>query len=313
MSIDANVQETIQDSNQYLTNFVKRFPVHNPIGDFIAPPFRVKLEAGNYLRYTEDIHRIWENRITGRQKALEIQWDAEYDTYACLEYGMAKFVSRKAKAQAIAPIKLEQEAGKRLKHYQAKARDFRVWQIAGSAAVVTQGANIGAAWAAAGGTPITNLLTGMAAIEASIGVLPNKILVPSAVALAMISTTEWQNYFLLSGNFDYAKEGAFNIMTGLRKLGLEPMVTGVRGLSTYKCTTSDPAPESLVSDSVLLFYSEPNPTTDCMTFMFSPYVAKDIITRTNAPRERGVYIDIYEDIDELLVEANCGYLLTNCI
>ena len=75
--IGENTQETIQDSNQYLTNFVQREKVHNPIGDFIAPPFKVRLEAGKYLRYTEDIHRVWDNRLVGRQEALEIQWDAE--------------------------------------------------------------------------------------------------------------------------------------------------------------------------------------------------------------------------------------------
>lgn len=314
MGIGTNVSEVIADTNTYLTNFIKREKVHNPIGDFIAPPFRVRLEAGRYLRYTDDIHRIFENKIVGRQEALEIQWDASYDSYACEEYAMSKFVGDKAKAQAIAPIKLEQEAAKRLKHYQAKARDDRVWQIAGSAAVVTQTINIAAAWNAAGGTPISDILTGMATVEASRGVLPNKILVPTQVALRMIRTTEWQNYFMLSGNFSNVNGADFDIVNALqRKLGLQTMVTSVRGLSSYKCTSSDPAAESMTSDSVLLFYSEPNPTTDCMTFMFSPYVKKDIITRTREPRQRGTYIDIYEDIDELLVEATCAYLLTNTI
>jgi hypothetical protein len=314
MSISTNVTETIQDTNTFLTNFIKRSPVHAPIGDFIAPPFRVKLEAGKYLKYTDDIHRIFENKITGRQKALEIQWEAEEDTYACEEYAMSKFVGNKAKAQSIAPIKLEQEAAFRLKQYQQKARDDRVWAIAGSAAIVTQTINIGAAWNGAAGTPISDILTGMATIEASIGVLPNRILVPTQVALRMIRTTEWQNYFMLSGNFGNVNGGDFDIVNALRtKLNLQTMVTSVRGLSTYKCTSSDPAVESLTSDSVLLFYSEPSPSTNTMSFMYSPYVMRDIITRTKAPRERGIYIDIYEDIDELLVEANCAYLMTNCI
>jgi hypothetical protein len=314
MGIGTNVSEIIADTNAYLTNFVKKEKVHNPIGDFIAPPFRVRLEAGRYARYTDDIHRIFENKIVGKMKAHEIQWDVSYDSYACEEYAMAKWVGDKAKAQAIAPIKLEQEAAKRLKHYQAKARDDRVWQIAGSAAVVTQTVNIGAAWAGAAGTPITDILTGMRVIEAARGVLPNKILVPTQVALSMIRTTEWLTAFQNAGNFANVRGGDFDIISALRnKLQLQTMVTSVRGLDSYKCTSSDPSPESMTSDSVLLFYSEPSPTTDCMTFMFSPYVKKDVITRTREPRHRGVYIDIYEDIDELLVEASCAYLMTNCI
>ena len=235
MPISENVQETIQDSNTYLTNFVQREKVHNPIGDFIAPPFKVRLEAGKYLRYTEDIHRVWDNRIVGRQEALEIQWDATEESYACEEYGMAKFVSDKAKKQAISPIKLEQEAGKRLKHYQTKARDWRIWQIAGSAAIVPF-VNVGAAWGTAAGTPITDILTAMAAIETARGVLPNKILVPTQVAIRMIQTTEWQNYFMLAGNFQHATNGSFSILDALRKMELVPMVTSTMGLRSYMCT-----------------------------------------------------------------------------
>lgn len=313
MAIDANVLETIQDSNTFLTNFVKRYPVPQAFDNFVAPAFRVKLEAGKYVKYTEDIHRVFENKITGRQKSLEIQWEVEEDSYACEEYGMAKFVSNKAKAQAVSPIKLEQEAAARVKMYQRLARQYRIWAIAGNATIVTQTVNIGAAWGGAAGTPITNILTGMATIEASIGMLPNKILIPSQVALSMIATTEWRNYFAYAGNFGFVKNGTFSVADGLKSLGLDVMVTNVKGLSTYKCAASDPTSEAMWGDSVLLFYSENSPSTDCMTFMFSPYVYRDVVTKTPAKRERGVYIDIYEDIDELLVEANCGYLFTNCI
>lgn len=313
MAIAENVRETIQNSNIFLTNFVEKHKLQAQIDEFIAPSFRVRLEAGRYLRYTEDIHRIWENKITGRQKSLEIQWQAEEESYACEEYGMSKFISNKAKAQAVDPIKLEVEAGIRLKYYQSQARSWRVWQIAGSAAIVTQTINIGAAWAGAGGTPVSDILTGMGVIEASLGVRANRILIPTQTALNMIQTTEWRNYFAYAGNYGVAGGAQFNPVSGLRALGLQPLMTSIRGLSTPKCTTSDPAGEGLIADSVLLFYCEPTPSTNTMTFMYSPYVFKDVMARTVEKRERGVYLDIYEDIDELLIEPNCAYLMTNCI
>lgn len=312
MPISENVRETIANSNIFLTNMVVRHKLRKPFADFVAPPFKVKLEAGKYLRYTEDIHRIFENKITGREKAPEIQWEATEETYACEEYGMSKFVSNKAKAQAIEPIKLEIEASMRLKMYQAQARAYRIWQIAGNAAIVTQGSgDLAAAWDTAAGTPVSDILDGIATIEDSIGVEPNKILIPTQVALKMIKTTEWKDYFRYTQvGF---KNGLFNAVEGLRHLGLNPMVTNIQGLNTRKCTSSDPRAESMWGDTVLLFYSEDRPTTETMTFMYSPFVFMNVIARTVMKRERGVYLDIYEDIDELLIEPDCGYLFTNTI
>lgn len=311
--IAENVMESIQDSNQYLTNFVKRPKVADSFGDFIAPPFQVKLENGNYVVYNDDIFRVWENQMAGRQEAREIQWNVSHASYACEEYGLCKFVSDKAVAQNIAPIRLEQEAADRVQWYQRHARDYRIWAIAGNTAIVTQTLNIGGAWSTAAGTPITDILNAMATVETSIGVLPNRVLIPRQVALNMIRCTEWQTYFLTAGNFAYAPGAPFSVTGGLAKLGLEVLECGTKGLSTHKCTASDPHTEAMWNDSVLLFYCEPNPSTDCMSFMYSPYVKRDIITRTRMPRRRGIFIDIYEDIEELLAEANAAYLFTNCI
>ena len=309
--IGENVKETIQNQNVFLTNMVKAFSVRKPFADFVSPPFQVKLEAGKYLRYTQDIYRIWENKVTGRQKALEIQWEAEEAPYACEEYAMAKFVSNKAKRQSISPIKLEIEASKRLKTYQAQARAYRIAQIAFNQAIITQGVNVASAWNVLAGTPVADILTGMGVIEDAVDEDANAIVIPNQVALKMIQTTEWKNYFQ---NTEIGfKKGLWNAVAGLRHLGIEPLVTSTKGLSTKKGTSSDPAMEAMASDTVLLFHREVNPTTETMTLMYSPYVFMDIVARTEKKRERGVYLDIYEDTDELLIETGCGYLLRNTL
>jgi len=303
--------ETIQNVNSFLTNFATGYKERNPVADFVAPPFQVKLEAGKYVEYTKSVFRIYDDKITGREKAKEIQWDVEEATYACEEYSMEKFVSDKKKAQAYEPIKLDLDAAKFLKRFHMASREYRVNAIAGSAAIVTQGANVASAWAGAAGTPITDILAGMATVETAIGIEPNKILIPTQVALRMINTTEWDNKFVYTDTG--FNSGLFNAVSGLKQLGLEVMLTNTVGLDTYKCTASDPRIESLWDDNVLLFYSEPSPTLESRTFMYSPYVAMNQIFTTRAPRERGVYHTIYSDIDELLVDASCAYLLRNTL
>lgn len=302
--------ETIQNVNTYLTNFATGYKMRNPVADFIAPPFQVKYEAGRYVEYTASVFRVFDDKISGRERAKEIQWDVDYSTYACEEYSMEKFVSDKARDQAVDPIKLDEDATRFLKRFHSQSREYRIFQIAGNTALIPN-VNIASAWAGAAGTPITNITTGIATIAAACGFYPNRIVIPDLVALSMINTTEWRNYFTFtSQGFD---TGLFDPVAGLRQLGLEPMMTNGMGLSTAKCTASDPTMESIWGDSVLLFYCEPTPTLETRTFMYSPYVKKEVVFTTREPRERGVYHTIYSDIDELLVDASCGYLMTNTL
>jgi hypothetical protein len=304
--------ETIQEVNQFLTNFATSYKVMNPVADFIAPPFQVKYESGKYVEYNKSLFRIFDDKITGSEHAKEIQWDVDEASYACEEYSMEKFVSDKKKEQAVDPIRLDRDAAKFLKQFHMLAREYRINAIGGNAAIVTQTANAGGDWDVAGGTPVADILTGMATVQAATGgYVPNRIVIPANVALQMIQTTEWKSYFQYTDSG--FKNGLFNAVSGLKQLGLDIMITSVQGLSTSKLGASDPVTEGMWSDNVLLFYCEPNPSLESRTFMYSPYVKKELFFTTREPRRRGQYVTIYSDIDELLVDAQCAYLITNTI
>ena len=302
--------ETIH-TNQFLSNFAVRHKLPHPVADFVAPKMQVKRSSDKYSQYTQDIYRVYDNAILGREEAKEIQWEVTEQPYSCDEYGLAKFVSDRKKRNSDTPIAYDKDAVRYLKTYQAIAREYRVQQIGGNTGLIPSTA-IGAAWATpATGTPVADILAAMAQIDAQIAIPPNKILVPTQVALRMITCDEWKDYFKHTG--EGFGSGLFSAISGLRHLGLEPMLTSVRGLSTSKGTTSDPTVEEMWSDNVLLFYSEPTPTLETMTFMYSPYTIADRISTSRPARKRGVFHDIYEEIDELLVNAYCGRILENCI
>lgn len=304
--------ETILDTNSYLTNLVLGYKIPNPVADFIAPPFQVKLEAGKYAAFNKTVFRIWDDKITGSEEAKEIQWDIDYSSYACEEYSMAKFVSDKQKANSIKPIDLDATAVYMLKRFHAASREYRINQVAGNAALVGTTRAMASAWNVAGGTPIADIINAIGTINNLVpGYRPNRILMTTQVALKIIQTTEWRAYFTFTS--EGFKDGLFDPVAGLKHLGLTPMITDVTGINTDKGSASDPTTESMWDDNVLLFYCEPNPNLECRTFMYSPYVQKDLIFTTRVPRRRGVYHDIYSDIDELLVDAQCGYLFTNTI
>lgn len=305
--------EVILNTNIFLTNFSKAFPIIGLADDFIAPPFKVKLEAGKYVEYDETIYRIWDDKIIGNMEPLEIEWNVDEGTYACEEYSLGKFVSDKQKGQAVNGIKLDQDAVKYVKYYHHQARAYRIFQIASSTSLV-HNTNIAGAWNTTDGTPVTDIVNAIGLISTRVpGFIPNKIVIPLAVVLKAILTDEWKDYFKYTWGLSKTGGGLFDFAEGLKHLHLEPQIVNTVGLSEYKGTTSDPTTEPIWGENVLIFFSDGQPSTESRTFMSSPYVKKDVIMTTRIPRKRGVYHDIYSDIDELNVDLNLGQLLTNTI
>ncbi len=66
--------ETIADTNSYLQNMATGYKMRAVVAEFVAPSFQVKLEAGKYVEYDKSVFRIWDDKISGEQEALEIQY-----------------------------------------------------------------------------------------------------------------------------------------------------------------------------------------------------------------------------------------------
>ena len=301
--------ETIQTDN-LLTNFATRYRAGQYAADFVAPPFTVKKSSDKYAVYGKDEFRIYDNKITGREKAKEISADVDEATYSCEEYSLAGFISKRKMENADKPINLFFDRTRQLKNAQRLAREKRVYDgvIAG-----TSGSNTSTPsnkWdVIASGTPVADITTAMAAIADEQGGLPaNAILIPQQVAIKMIRCDEYRDYFKY-----VSIDAQFNLASGLRNLGLEPLIVSAYATNTNKGGASDPAWESLWGDDVIIFRREANPTLESRTFMYSPKRAMDIMRRYEKPEERGFKIDIYEDIDELLVDSTCAYRLSDCL
>jgi hypothetical protein len=299
--------------DKLLTNFATRYRVNDDVADFVAPPFKVKHNSDKYTEYGKESLRLYDNKLSGRQEAREIDVDISTSTYATEEYSLAKFVSARKRSNTDRPINMDQDAVRKLKDAQMIAREKRVADIAGDNTIITQTADAAGDWdTITSGTPIADIRTGMKTIwTAQAGsVKANAITIPVDVAILMIGTDEYRDYFKYSG---LASNEQFNIVSGLRHLGLQPMMAGVHGGNTNEGGASDPGAEAIWDDSVVIFHRQPSPTLETRTFMYSPYVKKDVIRRIEEKKQRGTTFDIYEDIDELLVDASAAYLITNTL
>ena len=297
--------------DKLLTNFATRYRVIDDVADFIAPPFKVSFNSDKYTLYGKEALRIYDNKLAGRQEAREIDVDVTSATYATEEYSLAKFVSARKRSNTDRPINMDQDAVRKLKDAQMIAREKRVSDIAGDNSIITQTVDAGGDWdTISSGTPIADIRTGMKTIwSAQAGsAKANAIVIPVDVAILMIGTDEYRDYFKYAG---LAANEQFNIVSGLGHLGLKPILAGVHGGNTNEGGASDPGAEAIWSDSVVIFHRQPTPTLETRTFMYSPFTVKDQIRRIEEKKQRGTTFDIYEDIDELLVDASAAYLITN--
>ena len=300
--------ETVE-TNVLLTNFATRFKTQLDVAEFIAPSFKVKRSSDKFSEYDKSSQRIYDNKISGRELVKEISQDVTTSTYSAEEYGLARFVSNRKLRNADKPINLLFDATKHVKEAQIRSREKRVFDIAGDNSVITQTADAGGDWdTVSTGDPFDDILTGIRTIWDSGQEEANRIVVPMNVAIEAIKTDAWRD------RFKYVSvERQFDFMAGLRNVGLTPRMAGMFGGNTQQGGASDPGSEQIWSDSVLIFHAEPTPTLDTRTFMYSPFVMKDIIRRITKDEERGLKIDIFEEIDELLVDATLAYLITNTL
>lgn len=297
--------------DQFLTNFATRYKLKNPVADFIAPPFKVKRVSDLYGTYGKGNQRVYNNKVSGREVAKETTLSVGQETYNCELYSLSSFLLDRIRDNTDFPINLEKDKTRQLVEDMARAREYRVAQIAGNSSIITQGATPSTKWDnVSSGTPVADILTAMATIHENSQEEANAIVMTLSVALKMIKTNEWKEYFKYT---DTGIKSLFNVVSGLRQLGLEPMISGVFANSTQMGAASDPQSEQIWGDNVLVFHREPNPTLESRTLMYSPFTFMNRTERIVKVEERGEKFIMTEEVDELLVDAQCGYLFSDVL
>ena len=301
-------------TNQFLTNFLLSYKLANPVADFVAPPFHVLRPSDKYGIYNKSQNIIYQNETKDGEEPKEIDYQVTQGTYTCREHKLGKGVYWRSRRMTDGVFNLDYDAVRFLKRAQAIAREYRVSQIAASASFVTHYSDLTSApWSSkTGGYPVDNIIDGAAYVTGVTGgYTPNRMVLPTKVALTMIKTDNWTDHFKY--NTVGFSGGLWSAADGLKNLGIDPMMTSVQGTNAMARAGSDPGMETIWGNNCLLFYCEPQPTLETRTFMYSPYTLRDVISTIKQDIKDRDFHKIYEEICELLVDANCGYLFTNTL
>ena len=297
--------------DRYLSNFATTYRVGGGVGDFVAPPFKVNRYADRYAVWDKSNQRIYDAKVVGREIAKEIDCAVSYAEYFCERYKLAKFLEDRTRDNTDIPINIEQKFVQDVKDAILVACEKRIYDIAGNASIVTQTSSPSNKWNnKTSGTPISDILTKKVTVLKACQKEPNRILMTAEVALQMIQCDEYKDYFKYT---EGGRQDIFSAINGLRNIGLEPMIAGMFAGNTNPGGASDPGSELMWGESVLMFYSEPQPSLQARTFMYSPYTYKDQVMRIREERQEGTIFELREERDELLVDATCAYLWTNTL
>lgn len=302
----------LYDRQKLLPNMALYTPQDDWVGDWLAPPFSVRQTEGRYLEWTPATsHRLYDNRIGTGEEPKEIETDAVQHTYTLHEYALANRVFKRDLQNSDPPARYLETSTWALRNAMMLSREARILNVALSALVPGAAAG-GGAWNIAAGTPITDVITAIAAIYAATQTKPTDIVIPFTRAITLINSTEWIARF---GGFDLGYSGPlFKVQTGFENLGLRVHFSGVCALTTDQGTASDPDLfQNIIGNTAIVWTRMDAPTLQTRCFMFSPYTVRDEFISGEwglEKKTRSIYMQQYEEMTELLVDANCGYRIT---
>lgn len=306
------LQSNVIRKDRFLSNFATKYKVEERVADFISPPFAVPRPTDVYAQFTKANLRVYDTAISRGEEAKQIEIDYLEGTYNCKEQEIGTWIANKDVRNMDANWQIDKVKTTWILDAHRIARENRVLQIARNPAIVTQNSTPANLWSdITNGTPVKDVLDAMATVKRSSTKTPNAICMTLTTALKLINTNDWRD------RFKFTTPGfpnLFDAISGFKQLGLQPMISGVFGVNTPQGAASDPQIEQLLGNDVVLFYREQNPTLESRTFMYSPYnYWNEAVARYPKPWLRGYSITVYSLIDELLVDAQCAYLLQNVV
>lgn len=305
--------------NQVLSNLAIRYAPDPTlfIADQVAPYLPVNHESDIYYVFgQDDLYRTTEDDLVpDRAEPRTIEFSATTATYQTKRRELAWDVSDRERKNADSQLRLETNKQNGVQGILSLLREKRV------AAVLRKTTNggqlaLGAAasqkWDNAATTYsqiMSQLITAKAAVRAVIGMNPNTIVIPAAVAEGLNKSLFFQAFQYQSSRADLVSEVYPSI---------PPVILGMRVLipSMIQNTAAEGVTGSysdIWSEQVRVLYVDPNPTIEnpsvMYTFRSEPYTTR----QARNDYRRIDWFATGQTIDERVIAASAGYEIDDCL
>jgi len=286
--------------NAPLTNLAIKYQVPGMVAERIWQPVPVNKESDVYYTfYKEELQEYPVLRAPGAV-SNEMTWDVHTEAYKCEEYALSQLIPDRVARNSDPPVRPAMTTVQKLKDTLMIAQERRIQAIVQSAVLVPNTAVVATKWDATGARPDTDIDTAKNAVRLLIGKVPNAILMnfPTAQALKR-----------------WLKNAAYTTYSEwLDKNELPPVLWGCEVIiGTAVRNTADPTATEVLADiwtdNVTVFYKQP-PSLETQNFGYILRSQDWMTTDWYVDDRRGRKYEVNHVEDEVLVSADCAYLLT---
>lgn len=285
--------------------------------EFVADQFCPYLD----VVHESDLYPVWtqgdfygtdvDDLVPDRQEVKFIEISHTTARYQCQRRELGWDISDRERKNQDQPLHLERNKQVATMGRLMLKREIRVAALLAkttNGGQLSLGANAAAAWTTAGTTTIeSDVRTGREAVRQAIGIRPNVMLIPEAVASGMESNTTLQGKI----TYTYGDANGRPMLSDVFPL-IPPMLFGMRTVvnGLIQDTAHEGAAESysdVWGSSVRLLYITAGPAIEVPSVAYT-FRSEPLTTRTWRDEEkRKTNYAVGQTIDEAVVAPNAGY------
>lgn len=304
--------------DQALTAYTHQLPVEQGmIQDFVCPILPVAKETDKFWKFNREELKTHQVHRADGAPSHELQFDYSSDTYACEEYALSAFVTRRELDNADAEIRPKMEATEKIVRNLRIARERRVAALVQSTSNWNSYTTPSTKWDASGADPESDVLAAKQAFFLQSGAHPNVAVINDLVRDALIQWIRSQPGGLSLGDFR-----AMDRVFGNAVPGPEPALAGLFGIPNWFVgmqlydSGGIGASESLAriwGSHCTLLYVEPSPGMKKSTALYTFENRGMQVKGWEEPARDGEYVECSHIVDEKIISTYLGYHLTTCL
>lgn len=305
--------------DQLLSNLARLYRPEGFIADQLCPYIPVSNESDIYPVFTQgDFYGTdVDDLVPDRAEPRVVDVSHSTEQYVTVRRELAWDISDRERKNADSQLNLERNKQSNVIGRLALKREARVAALLRKAANgggLTLGANAANKWDAAATTTIeSDIWTGREAMRLTIGVRPNLIVIPEAVAAGMQKNTQ----LVAKLQYTYGSAGERPLLSDYYP-DLPPVLFGMRVLipGLIQNTAKEGATESysdVWGEAVRMLYVTSGPALENPSVAYT-FRSEDFSTRsTREDKPRVDWFATGQTIVEKIVAPNAGYEIADCL
>ena len=302
---------TVKDIHQdaVLTNISLQYQNPGFVADLVMPRMPVKKESDLYYIYGKERFSVPNTRRAPKSPYGKVDWTPSSDTYQCKEEGLEESIDDRERKNADKPLNLEIDTTELLTDLIALKRETRVATLLTTVANFTNDTTLSGTdqWSdKSGSDPVDDVKTAILAINASIGLDPNTMVIPREVY------EELKQHPAILERIKYSQKGIItaDLLAAVFEI---PRILIAGSLYNTAMQGQTASLSRVWGKHVFIGYVETNPGLKKITTGITFQAQARMTERYREEKIKSDTFRVSEIVDEKLVAELAGYVIRDAV